>query len=108
MIVKMKKVFIVTTASLSDAALDALGELGVIHVEPVDPSASPPEQIKSRHSRIHQAMLIPNPLLMKSSKSSIGFAKTATAWQSCIVKQKNLPSGATCDESNSMPYQPLA
>ena len=58
MIVKMKKVFIVTTASLSDAALDALGELGVIHVEPVDPAASPPEQIQSRHSRIHQAIQI--------------------------------------------------
>lgn len=56
MIVKMKKVFVVTRAASRDASLDALRQLGVMHLEPVDPTgAVAPEELTNRLAAVRQA-----------------------------------------------------
>ena len=55
MIVPMKKVFVVTRASEREALLGALRDLGVLHLEPADPSAAAPEQLRSALRRVQQA-----------------------------------------------------
>ncbi len=58
MIVKMKKIFVVTRAASQEALLDGLRELGAMHLEPVDPSADAPEELSARLSSIRQAAQI--------------------------------------------------
>ncbi len=55
MIVKMKKVFVVTRAASREPLLEELRNLGVMHMEPVDPSAAAPEELSGRLARIRQA-----------------------------------------------------
>ena len=55
MIVKMKKVFVVTRAASREPLLEELRNLGVMHLEPVDPSAAAPEELSGRLTRIRQA-----------------------------------------------------
>ena len=44
MIVKMAKVYIITEAAQRGPALDALADLGVVHLAPVDPAAAVPSE----------------------------------------------------------------
>jgi len=55
-IVKMKKVFLVARAAGREEFLEALRDLGVVHLEPVDPSASAPEELLARLERIDRAL----------------------------------------------------
>jgi len=57
MIVKMQKVFVVARSAESDRLLEALGELGVVHLEPVDADkAVAPEDVLGRIDRLGRAI----------------------------------------------------
>lgn len=59
MIVPMSKVFVVTQSRKSDRLLDVLGQLGVIHIEPVDPErAVADEQTLEQLAEYNQAIRI--------------------------------------------------
>ena len=58
MIVPMKKVFIVGRSSQRKALLEALGDLGVIHLEPADPAAGPPGELVGALERLRRARRI--------------------------------------------------
>ena len=55
MIVPMKKVFLVARADVRDRLLAALRELGVVHLEPVDPAAGAPADLLDALSRTRRA-----------------------------------------------------
>ena len=58
MIVKMKKVFAATTAARREALLDALRELGVVHLEPAAPGASAPAAVLEALAKVQTAQQV--------------------------------------------------
>ena len=58
MIVKMKKVFAATTAARREALLDALRELGVVHLEPAAPGASAPAAVLEALAKVQRAQQV--------------------------------------------------
>ena len=58
MIARMKKVFLVARAAEREALLESLRELGVIHLEPVDASATAPGQLRAKLGRHRRALQI--------------------------------------------------
>ena len=55
MIARMKKVFVVTRSPGREQLLAALREIGVVHLQPVDPAARAPEKLRAALSRIKLA-----------------------------------------------------
>lgn len=55
MIVRMRKVFVVSRAEAREAMLEALRDLGVLHLEPVDPKAMAPEELRGALERTRRA-----------------------------------------------------
>ncbi len=55
MIVKMKKVFVVTRTASRETLLEELRALGVMHMEPVDAAADAPEELSDKLTRVRQA-----------------------------------------------------
>lgn len=63
MIVPMSKVYIVTQSHSRDRLLDALAQLGVVHVEPVDPGKAVAKELTVRAiSALHHALQILQPI----------------------------------------------
>ena len=58
MITPMKKVFIATRARHREALLGALRGLGILHVAPVDPAASPPAELVEALSDTRRALQV--------------------------------------------------
>jgi len=59
MIVKMQKVFVVARSAESDRLLEALGELGVVHLEPLDADrAVAPEDVLGQIDRLGRAVQV--------------------------------------------------
>ncbi|KPK86200.1 MAG: hypothetical protein AMJ81_01770 [Phycisphaerae bacterium SM23_33] len=55
MIAKMNKVFVVTPARSREAMLEALRTLGVVHLEPLDPKAAAPEELRAALEHVRRA-----------------------------------------------------
>ncbi len=58
MIARMKKVFLVARAAERESLLEGLRELGVVHLEPVDASATVPGQLRAKLGRHRRALQI--------------------------------------------------
>ncbi|HET6429459.1 MAG TPA: hypothetical protein VFJ30_13675 [Phycisphaerae bacterium] len=58
MIAKMKKVFVVSPAAARERTLEALRDIGVVHLEPVDPKAGAPEDLLDAIDRTKRALRI--------------------------------------------------
>ena len=54
----MKKVFVVTRSVGREPLLEALREVGVVHLQPVDPAASAPEKLRAALGRTQRAQRI--------------------------------------------------
>jgi V/A-type H+-transporting ATPase subunit I len=57
-IAKMKKVFLVARGSEREALLEKLRDLGVVHLEPVDPAAAAPEELQAKLSGFRRALQV--------------------------------------------------
>jgi len=58
MIAKMKKVFVVVRADRRERTLEALRDIGAVHLEPVDPQARAPESLLDEIDRTRRALRI--------------------------------------------------
>jgi len=58
MIAKMKKVFVVVRADRRERTLEALRDIGAVHLEPVDPQARAPEGLLDEIDRTRRALRI--------------------------------------------------
>ena len=110
MIVPMSKIYVVSRMGDRDRLLNALGRLGVLHVEPVHPDeAIADEQTLERLGQFDQAIRIlqgvppqgpvPEENPLHAAREAILLHKAITeergSWQRCTVWQRNWPPGVT-------------
>ena len=55
MIVPMKKVIVVSRGDSREESLHALRELGVLHLEPADPTAAAPEKLQAELAMVRRS-----------------------------------------------------
>ena len=91
MIVPMSKVYIVTQSHNRDRLLDALGQLGVVHVEPVDPEKAVAKELTVRAiSTLRHALQILQQIQPSGETpdlSALDAAKEAISIQKAIVDE---------------------
>jgi len=88
MIVPMSKVYIVTQSRNRDALLEALGQLGVIHIKPIDPDkAIPDEKLTDELAELNQAIRI---LLGVTPRGASPDTEPLHIAQEAILLQKTL------------------
>jgi vacuolar-type H+-ATPase subunit I/STV1 len=78
MIAKMKKVFVVGPSEAREALLDALRDIGVVHLEPVAPSAGAPEELVDEIQRHKRAEQILRTVRAKGDKPELSPAEAVT------------------------------
>lgn len=93
MIVPMSKIYIVTQSHNRDRLLDALGQLGVVHVEPVDPEKAVAKErtVRAISTLSHGLQILQQiePSDATPDLSALGAAKEALSIQKAVADEED-------------------